>query len=318
MQRCLQLASLGMPLAKPNPFVGSVIVYNNTIIGEGYHQKCGEAHAEVNAIRSVVNLELLTNATLYVNLEPCAHYGKTPPCADLIIKQGIPKVVIGCIDPYSEVSGKGIERLKNAGIQVVTDVLKSESLWINRRFFTYHQRKRPYVILKWAQTTDGFTDKKRLGEQTGVNWITQPSTKQLVHKWRSEEDAIVVGHRTWNVDKPSLTVREMDGPSPQRIILSAGVEPLIPEPGQNELVFAGEPDELMNYCYEQKIQSVLIEGGSNTLNRFISTNLWDEARVLTGKIAFDEGIKAPSLGQSRLIEERKLPHGDQLSIYLRE
>lgn len=315
MNRCLQLAQLGMPLAKPNPLVGSVIVHDQHIIGEGFHQKYGEAHAEVNAVNSVNHPELLKASTLYVNLEPCAHFGKTPPCADLIIKHQIPRVVIGCTDPFNEVSGKGIQRLIDYGIEVITNILQKESLWLNRRFFTFHQKKRPYVILKWAQTADGFLDKIRHENDFGVNWITHPSTKQLVHRWRAEEDAILVGYNTWITDKPSLTVREVEGNSPRRIILS---KYRFNPPLTSDIVFTGQPAELMDLCFREGIQSILIEGGAKTLDLFISAGLWDEARVLIGSSFFQEGIKAPRLKNELLKESRELLHGDKRSLYIKE
>ena len=239
MFRCLELAKNGLGNVAPNPMVGCVIVLNNKILGEGYHQQFGEAHAEVNAINSVKNKELLPLSTLYVNLEPCAHVGKTPPCADLIIKNNIKKVVIGCLDTYSEVAGKGIERLKNAGIEVVVGVLENESLELNKRFFTFHNKKRPYIILKWAETKDGFIDVDRECEehsnqfkkQTDCfvplhstrndvnNWITSPLAKKLVHKWRSKEAAIMIGTNTALNDNPQLNVREWTGKNPIRIVL---------------------------------------------------------------------------------------------------
>jgi diaminohydroxyphosphoribosylaminopyrimidine deaminase/5-amino-6-(5-phosphoribosylamino)uracil reductase len=223
MLRCLELAKDGFGNVAPNPMVGCVIVCEGKIIGEGYHQEYGKAHAEVNAIHSVRDKSLLQKSTLYVNLEPCAHFGKTPPCANLIVEHNIPRVVIGCVDSYSEVSGKGIEKLRNAGIEVTVGILENESLELNKRFFTFHNKKRPYVILKWAETQDGFIDVDRpldkSRDTTADNWITSPLSKQLVHKWRSEEAAIMVGTTTVLNDNPQLNVREWKGKNPTRIVI---------------------------------------------------------------------------------------------------
>lgn len=217
--RCLQLAKLGRGMVAPNPMVGSVVVHKGEIIGEGYHQAYGEAHAEVNAINAVKDKTLLPQSTIYVNLEPCAHFGKTPPCANLIIESKIPKVVIGCVDPYAEVSGKGIERMQNAGIEVVVGVLEKQSIALNKRFFTFHAAKRPYIILKWAQSANGMIDTLRGENEKGIVWLTQPATKTLVHQWRAEEAGILVGRKTIYNDNPSLTTRLVKGPHPIRIIL---------------------------------------------------------------------------------------------------
>ena len=216
MQRCIELASKAMGCASPNPMVGSVIVYNNKIIGEGYHEKYGSHHAEVNAINSVKDKSLLSKSTLYVNLEPCAHFGKTPPCSDLIIQNKIPEVVIGCVDTFSEVSGKGIERMRSVGIDVKVGVLENESRELNKRFFTFHEKKRPYIILKWAESKDGFIAPKN---QTKPFWMTSSESKKLAHKWRAEEDAILIGRITAEKDNPSLTVREVEGSNPIRIVI---------------------------------------------------------------------------------------------------
>lgn len=222
MKRCIELARNGAFFAAPNPMVGSVIVHNNTIIGEGYHAVCGQAHAEVNAVNSVKDKSLLKDSTIYVTLEPCAHFGKTPPCSDLIVEMGIPKVVIGCVDSFSEVAGKSIEKLKKAGAEVIVGVLEEECRDLNKRFFTFHEKKRPYVILKWAQTKDGFIDKlPEDKDRKGGVAISGPEAKRLVHTWRAEEQAILVGKNTVLNDNPSLTVREIEGPNPVRIILDS-------------------------------------------------------------------------------------------------
>ncbi|MBW6484365.1 MAG: bifunctional diaminohydroxyphosphoribosylaminopyrimidine deaminase/5-amino-6-(5-phosphoribosylamino)uracil reductase RibD [Vicingaceae bacterium] len=338
MFRCLELAKNGLGNVAPNPMVGCVVVYENKIIGEGYHQQFGEAHAEVNAINAVKNKELLSQSTLYVNLEPCAHFGKTPPCADLIIKNNIKKVVIGCLDTYSEVAGKGIERLKNAGVEVVVGVLERESLELNKRFFTFHNKKRPYIILKWAETKDGFIDVLRHCEERSNlqkkqtdcfvllhstrndvnNWITSPLSKKLVHKWRSEEVAIMVGTNTALNDNPQLNVREWTGKNPIRIVLDLKLR--LPkglhlfDKTISTLVFNYKDDKteknleyikldasknLISQCleklYDRNIQSVIIEGGTMLLQSFITENVWDEARVFIGNKYFEKGLKAPNM-----------------------
>lgn len=317
MQRCLHLAQLGAGNVAPNPMVGSVIVHDREIIGEGYHQRYGEAHAEVNAIATVKDKSLLEKATIYINLEPCAHFGKTPPCSDLIIASKIPNVVIGCIDSYSEVAGKGIAKMTNAGIKVRVGVLEDESLDLNKRFFTYHNKKRPYVILKWAQSANNYIDIDRSNNEKGVFWITQPETKTLVHKWRHEEAAILVGKNTIIVDNPSLTCRKYDGNSPIRIIIDQNMkldygafqvgdrsiqtfvltEKKVISKGKLQFI---KPENftiegILDSLAKLEIQSVIIEGGVTTLNHFINVGLWDEARILTGITSISNGTLAPSL-----------------------
>lgn len=314
IQRCIELALKGQGFVAPNPMVGAVIVHNNTIIGKGYHELYGEAHAEVNAVNSVKNKDLLPQSTIYVSLEPCSHFGKTPPCSDLIIRHNFRRVVIGCTDTFSEVSGKGIQRLKNAGIDVTVGILEKECRQLNKRFFTFHEKKRPYVILKWAQTPDGFIDKKREEKFPGINWIIQPETKKLVHRWRTEEAAILVGKQTALNDNPHLTVREIEGKNPVRILLDSKLE--VPENfnlfsqeastliintlqtkkiGNSEWIRVKEiiPQKIFEILYEQNIQSVIIEGGKKVLESFINSGLWDEARILIGTENFREGLKAP-------------------------
>lgn len=335
MKRCLELAYLGVGAVFPNPMVGAVIVHQGKIIGEGYHKKYGEAHAEVNAVNSVKDTSLLSEATIYVSLEPCAHFGKTPPCADLLVLHKFKKVVIACQDTFSEVSGKGIERLKNAGIEVVVGVLEQEARELNHRFFTFHEQKRPYVILKWAQTKDGFIDRNRTQHEKGINWITGKGTKQLVHKWRSEEMAILVGKTTVLNDNPSLTVREWRGNNPIRIILDSSLE--IPE---NVAVFSKDAPtivfntkqnreegttrwiklennsiaEILAELYRQNIQSVIVEGGKKILESFLDNGVWDEARILIGNTEFKEGIKAP-LPTSRKMHSFQLEE-DTIEIHV--
>ena len=319
MQRCLELATKGRNHVAPNPMVGCVIIRDGQIIGEGYHQQYGEAHAEVNAINSVVDKKLLKEATLYVNLEPCAHFGKTPPCSELIVRMGIPKVIIGCQDSYSEVSGKGIERMRQAKIDVTVGILEKESRDLNRRFFTYHEQKRPYVILKWAQTLDGYMDVIRKPQDPiGVNWITHSNLKLPVHKWRAEESAIMVGGMTALNDNPHLGTREWYGENPLRILVNQNMD--LPRDLQifdnsiPTIVFTQQPQadkanlkciytnfskdlhkQILDKLYSMEIQSVIIEGGQMLLQSFIDANIWDEVRVLVGDKSFGEGLRAPVL-----------------------
>ena len=317
MQRCIELAQNGAGNVSPNPMVGAVVVHNDKVIGEGYHQLYGEAHAEVNAIKAVKDKSLLSEATIYVSLEPCAHFGKTPPCSNLIIESKIPNVVIGCSDPFAQVAGKGIEKLKAAGINVSMGVLEKECLELNKRFFTFHEKKRPYIILKWAQSQDGFMDKKRTDTCPTINWITRPNTKQLTHKWRSEEDAILIGKNTAINDNPELTTRSVDGKNPIRIVIDRKLElskdlkifntaakTIILNELKNKengsishkkVVFDSFFDDLWSICVQNNIISLIVEGGAFTLNQFIEKELWDEARVLTGNPFFAEGVKAPLL-----------------------
>ncbi|MDN3547740.1 bifunctional diaminohydroxyphosphoribosylaminopyrimidine deaminase/5-amino-6-(5-phosphoribosylamino)uracil reductase RibD [Mucilaginibacter aquaedulcis] len=320
MQRCIELAQLGAGQVSPNPMVGAVVVHDGKIIGEGYHQKYGQAHAEVNAIAQVMGkfddaAELLKQSVIYVSLEPCAHYGKTPPCADLIIRHQIPTVVVGCRDPFDQVDGKGIEKLKAAGIEVITGVLEKECKWLNRRFFTKVQKHRPYIILKWAQTSDGFfapADHTQL-------WITGEESRRLVHQWRSEEDAVLVGKNTAAIDNPCLNVRYGDGRSPKRVVIDRKLEldkglnifdqsvdtfvfneVKFDVDGKNKYIALEDfnnfvPQYILYQLYLQDIQSVIIEGGARTLQSFIEAGLWDEARVFTGKINLKNGIKAPQI-----------------------
>jgi diaminohydroxyphosphoribosylaminopyrimidine deaminase/5-amino-6-(5-phosphoribosylamino)uracil reductase len=319
MQRCIDLAKNGKGKVAPNPMVGSVVVYNDLIIGEGYHQYFGGPHAEVNAINSVKDKSLLPHSTLYVNLEPCAHSGKTPPCSDLIIAEKIKKVVIGISDPNSVVAGKGIQKLSDSGIEVVRDILKDECLELNKRFFTFHLHHRPYVILKWAQSRDGFIDIHRTPDTPiGPNWISNPVSRMLVHKWRSVEQAIMVGTNTVIFDNPSLDTRLWKGNSPVRVIPDRLGK--IPDTakvfdGKNKtIVFTEKFKEnkinlefvkiefskdtlplILSYLYKNNIQSVLIEGGGKLIQSFIEAELWDEARVFKGHADFRSGIKAPQL-----------------------
>jgi diaminohydroxyphosphoribosylaminopyrimidine deaminase / 5-amino-6-(5-phosphoribosylamino)uracil reductase len=335
MRRCLFLAKQGLGNTAPNPMVGAVIVVDNKIIGEGFTSPYGGPHAEVNAVASVENKELLKTATLYVSLEPCAHFGKTPPCSHLITHVKIPKVVIGTQDTFSQVNGKGIEHLKTFGVDVISGVLEKECRELNKRFFTFQEKKRPYIILKWAQTQDGFMDRERRdNNQTGVNWITACETTSMVHLWRSQEMGILVGRQTIENDNPSLNVRLVKGKNPIRIVLDPNNEIELSSwtsaPDFPTLIFCKDPKEaigniefialhdfrlgnILSELYERNIQSVLVEGGAFTLNQFLQENLWDEARVLTGNKHFYSGILAPVLSELRM---EHLSFGeDQLSVY---
>ncbi len=325
MLRCIKLAQLGKRAVAPNPMVGAVIVHENKIIGEGYHQQYGEAHAEVNAVNSVQDKSLLKDATIFVSLEPCAHHGKTPPCSDLLIKNNFKRVVIGCLDTFSEVSGKGILKLKKAGIDVTVGVLGNECRELNKRFFTFHEKKRPFIMLKWAQSQDGYIDLNRENNQKGINWITQKETKTIVHQWRSEEHAILVGKNTIINDNPSLTVREVKGINPIRIVIDPKNSTFnsdynifnqeaptiifnskIEQVQDNINWIKLEDFSIKNICnqlYKLNIQSIIIEGGAYTLNQFINSDLWDEARVLIGQPTFETGIKAPNINNTPIHSE---------------
>ena len=299
MRRCLQLARCGQQNAKPNPMVGAVIVAaDGRIIGEGYHVRCGESHAEVNAYASVCPEDepLLKEATLYVSLEPCSHYGKTPPCADLIVSRPVRRVVVGCIDEFAEVKGRGIQKLRDAGIDVTVGVLESECRELNRRFFTFHCLHRPYIILKWAQTANGFIDDCGQALQ-----ISSPFTKMLSHKLRAEEDAILVGHTTDVREHPQLTVRHWHGPNPKRIVLTR----------QRSL------PQLIDDLYQQNIQSLIVEGGCQTHEAFIAAGLWDEIRVETAPISVTEGTRAPHLPADATIATVKHYDRNIVSLYKR-
>jgi diaminohydroxyphosphoribosylaminopyrimidine deaminase/5-amino-6-(5-phosphoribosylamino)uracil reductase len=297
--------------------VGCVIVHNNSIIGEGFTSPYGGNHAEVNAIASVKDKSLLEKATLYVTLEPCSHFGKTPPCSDLIIKHNIPKVVIGTIDTHSKVAGKGIEKLKNAGCNVVVGVLEDACKKHHKRFFTFHNKQRPYIILKWAETTDGFIAPLTKEEQKPV-WITNTYSRQLVHKWRSEEQAILVGTNTVLQDNPSLTVRDWTGTNPIRVVLDKNetlskAYKVFNNEAQTIVVKDTSAQSICKALYDAEINSVIIEGGSKTLQLFIDSGVWDEARVFTGQTMFKEGIKAPNF-TGKLISEENIKN-DILRIY---
>ena len=336
MARCIELARNGMGSTSPNPMVGCVIVYKNKIIGEGYHKKAGEAHAEVNAINAVTDKKFLTNSTLYVNLEPCSHFGKTPPCSELIIKQKIPRVVIGTIDPNLQVAGKGVAKLKAAGCDVTLNVMKPECNELNRRFFNFHQNKTPYIILKWAQTIDGFIDIDRDENcEKRPTWITDETCRKLVHKWRSEEDAILVGTNSARMDDPELTTRNWEGKNPLRLVLDRKLSlpkslklfnSITPTVIYNESVsktienneykaidYNNVLNEILTDLYSRSILSLIVEGGEKLLTSFITQGLWNEARVFTGSTNFTKGIKAPGIKQEPV--EIKLVGNSTLNMF---
>lgn len=336
MHRCIELALLGAGNVAPNPMVGAVLVHNNNIIGEGYHQQCGQAHAEVNCLNSVAkeHKHLIPSGTLYVSLEPCAHYGKTPPCADLIIRSGLGKVVIGCRDPFDMVNGKGIEKLLAANIDVVTGVLEQECIKLNKRFFTYHQQKRPYVILKWAESSN-----QKIAVLDGSQLkISNYISDRLVHKWRSEEGGILVGTNTALNDNPQLNNRLWNGNSPIRMVidlqrrLPAGLK--IFDGSQRTIVFNYKEEkevgltsfkklstdksvcmQILSACYQLNITSILIEGGAYTLQSFINEGLWDEARVICNNdLIVEMGVTSPELHHQELLKKEQYLN-DTISYY---
>lgn len=331
MRRAFELAHMGKGYVSPNPLVGCVLVYNNRIIGEGWHAKYGEAHAEVNAVNSVTETSLLSESTVYVNLEPCTHFGKTPPCADLLIEHHVKKVVISNVDPNPQVDGAGIKKLREAGIEVVTGILEKGGRELNKRFFMAMEKNRPYIILKWAQTTDGFIAK----ENYDSKWISNAHSRQLVHKWRSEEDAVLVGTKTAFHDNPKLSVREWAGRNPTRIVIDrflklttklhvldrsqrTFVYNVLKHEEHSDLVLArvDEHDflnELVSDLNKRNIQSVLVEGGAQTLQYFIDAGLWDEARVFTSEHTFGRGIRSPQFHGNLISSESVL--SDTLSTY---
>ncbi len=327
MLRCLYLAQKGRHSVSPNPMVGAVVVKNGRIIGEGYHRKSGEPHAEVIAIESVKNPNLLPGSTIYVSLEPCAHYGKTPPCTNLIIEKKISRVVIAATDPNEKVCGMGIAQLRNAGIEVITGILEKEAIELNRRFFINQRDKRPYVILKWAETSDGFIDRLRKDSSTPPLKITSTFLQKVVHKWRSEEDAILVGRKTAELDNPSLTVRHWPGTSPTRIIIDPGLELSnnlnVFDKSVRTIIFNSVKEEsldnlhyvkisfdkniirtMLNTLFKFGIMSILVEGGSSTINHFLKSELWDEIRILKSPMRIGLGIKAPEVSISNFKMKR--------------
>lgn len=340
MSRCIQLAKNALGTAAPNPMVGAVIVHNNVIIGEGFTGAYGTAHAEVNAIKSVKNTSLLDTATLYVTLEPCSHFGKTPPCVDMVIQHRIPKVIIGIPDPNPKVAGNGISKLRASGCDVVTGILEAECIEHHKRFLTFYNKKRPFIILKWAETLDGFLAPE-LTERTTTPqpyWITNSYAQRLVHKWRSEEQAILVGTTTVLQDNPKLTTRSWAGNTPTRLILDRYLkikkthhvlnddantliitekDPLLTSKENISYVIINYTNSLAqqicDLIYTQGITSVLIEGGAQTIQTFIDANLWDEARVFVGSVSFQKGVKAPNLPKS--YSHSATYDGDLLNLY---
>lgn len=327
MRRALELAALGRLYASPNPMVGCVIVQNDLIIGEGWHQQYGGAHAEVNAVNSVVDTAAILGSTVYVTLEPCAHQGKTPPCAELLSSLEPDRVVIATTDSNPKVGGKGISILEDAGIEVIIGVLSDYARRLNRRFFTAFEKNRPYVILKWAQTSDGFIAR----ENYDSKWISNASSRKLVHKWRAEEDAILVGYNTAKHDNPGLTTRDWEGKNPLRIVIDPKMElandsnlfdqstptyrivkDLVEQEGVISLPEI-TPQRILEALVNKEIHSIIIEGGSKTLQQFIDAELWDEARVSTSEAEFGKGINAPQL--IRLPNKTEQVFGDQLYYY---
>ena len=298
MQRCLQLAEAGAGNVAPNPLVGAVLVYNDVIIGEGYHVRCGEGHAEVNAFASVKpeDEHLLKESTIYVSLEPCSHYGKTPPCADLIISKGVRRCVCGCVDPFAKVQGRGIRKLRDAGIEVIVGVMEKECLELNRRFITFNTHCRPYIILKWAQSVNGFID-----NDFKAFTFSTPFTKMLSHKLRAENDAILVGRITDEREHPMLNVREWYGNNPMRIVLTHDTD----------------INEMLKELYSKNIQSMIVEGGAKTLNSFLDSGLWDEIRVETSPIDVKNGTKAPMLSSNLILTNSIDVDGNSIKTFLK-
>lgn len=340
ISRCIQLALQGTYAAMPNPSVGAVIVHNDKIIGEGFTSPYGGAHAEPNAIASVTNQELLKESTLYASLEPCSHFGKTPPCSDLVIEKKIPRVVIGTVDPFAKVCGRGIQKMRDAGIEVIVGVLEKECQDSNKRFFTFHNKKRPYVILKWAESADHFIA-PLTRETDRPFWISNTYSKQLVHKWRSEEMAFLVGTQTVLSDNPSLTTRDWYGNNPIRIYLDrtgkidetysitdhsvkticVTANPALQSSDNLIYEYADFNDTLVNQVlailYKHNIMSVVIEGGTQTLQSFINTELWDEARIFTGDTIIGKGIPAPVLAEFDIVEKHRILDNELRIVYPR-
>ena len=317
ISRCIEIGKNGLGTTAPNPMVGCVIIHDSKIIGKGFTSPYGKAHAEVNAINSVKDKSLLKESTLYVTLEPCSHFGKTPPCSNLIIEHNIPNIVIGCLDDNKKVAGQGIAKLRKAGRNVTVGVLEKECKQHHKRFFMFHNKKRPYIILKWAETVDGFIAPKSKSEQKPV-WITNEYSRQLVHKWRGEEQAILVGANTVLKDNPSLTTRDWKGKNAIRVVLDKHENlskdfKVFDNTVETLLIKETTAKTICNKLYEANISSVIIEGGSKTLQLFIDSSLWDEARVFVGNTIFKEGVKAPK-HRGQLISEEKIID-DTLKIY---
>ena len=335
IEKCITLARKGILNVSPNPMVGCIIVYNDEIIGEGYHQEYGKSHAEVNAIKAVKDKSLLSKSTLYVNLEPCCHHGKTPPCTDLIIRHNFSKVVIGCIDPFSEVSGRGIKKLEDNSIKVVHGVLEEKCKDLNRRFFYFHKYKRPYIILKWAKSKNNYIAPIN---QEKPFWMTSKKSKTLVHNWRAEEDAILVGRKTVTADNPSLTVRMCEGKNPMRLVIDKSLslknnynifddhaETLVFNNIKSDTVrntiyvkidFSNPIEEILNELYKRKILSLIVEGGAITINSFIENNLYDEIRLFTTEKVLENGILSPLIPNIKMTKNTIIDK-DKLEVYKR-
>ena len=335
IEKCISLARKGILNVSPNPMVGCVIVNDGEIVGEGYHKEYGKNHAEVNAINSVKDKSVLKNSILYVNLEPCCHHGKTPPCTDIIIKYNIPKVVIGCIDTFSKVSGQGIKKLKNNSVEVIYGVLEKDCIELNKRFFCYHIKKRPYIILKWAKSKDNFI--APINQEKSF-WMTSDESKKLVHNWRAEEDAILVGRKTVVADNPSLTVRECEGKNPIRIVidkeLSLNEKSNVFDDQAETIVFNNIKtaiidkitylkadfnnlnQDILKQLYNRDILSLIIEGGAFTINSFIENGLYDEIRVFTTNKVLENGIKSPNIPEIKNSKKITI-NNDKLEIYIR-
>lgn len=334
MYRCLQLAALGRGNVAPNPMVGAVIVHEGKIIGEGFHQQFGGPHAEVNAVNAVQQTELLPESTIYVTLEPCSHFGKTPPCADLLVQKNFKRVVVGTLDAHARVYKKGIKRLEDHGIDVTVGVCQKECQELNRAFFTFHEKKRPFVLLKWAQTKNGLLDNSN-GKQGEITWISVPETQVKVHQWRNEFQSIMVGKNTVLNDDPSLTIRAVEGKNPIRVVLDSRNEvpatSSVLSSAAETIVFNLEKDSIqdslhyvklselspkliLESLFERQIQSVLIEGGKKVLQSFIDADFWDEARIITGNSSFESGTRAPQINGQKIKEE--VFFGDHIS-YIR-
>ena len=334
MKKCIQLARRAIGNVSPNPMVGSIIVYNGEIIGKGYHKYYGKEHAEVNAINNVKDKSLLNKSTLYVNLEPCSHYGNTPPCANYIIKNNIPKVVVGCIDPSSKVAGKGISAMRKQGIIVDVGILENECRILNKRFFKYQEEKRPYIILKWAQSQDGFIAPKN---QKKAFWMTSKKSKNIVHKWRSEEDTILIGRITAEKDNPQLTVRNNKGNNPTRLLIDPDLKvnpksniynseaktiifnnKISKNSDSKEFIYCESNNminSILNSLYKRKVISLIIEGGHKTLQSFIDAKMWDEARVFTANTKLKDGIPAPIIN-GNIVKEQTI-EDDKLELILK-
>ena len=332
MLRALELARLGQGTVSPNPLVGCVVVHEGRVIGEGWHQQYGEAHAEVNAIAAVQDPGLLRESTVYVNLEPCSHHGKTPPCADLLIERAVKKVVVANLDPNPLVNGRGIQKLQNAGIEVVIGMEEAKGRALNKRFFTAQEKKRPYIIFKWAQTSDGFMAR----ENYDSKWISGEDSRKLVHKWRTEEDAVLVGTSTAKYDDPQLNVRDWAGRDPVRVVIDKELSlknslklfdgsqsticyNTLKDEGQENLIFKKISEknvltEMLADLYDQGLHSVIVEGGASTIYSFIRAGLWDEARVFVAPKKFEKGVRAPVIEGSPVGEE--IIKEDKLLLYI--